>query len=282
MTAAVRLVRDWAFDEAGRRAPRDRRGRATTSPRNVWPSRPAFAARASSAAWPGARRARATTCCTRCCPATRGPGPATRGPGELGWPRLADGRLRRPALRAGRCPGRPGRLRRPGRRPLDPRSAGAVQPRRRRVVHRGCPAPARGRGARPARRDRRGHRRAARQRQPRPLRRPRRRPRSATGSSGMRAAGAWPWGRRASSSTGRSPSWASSASSCSRTPSNEASQALAGRLGFTRESLLRGFLAPEAGKSRKGRVVPSADGSLPPRDDQVQFVRLRSDPAPPS
>jgi RimJ/RimL family protein N-acetyltransferase len=63
-------------------------------------------------------------------------------------------------------------------------------------------------------------------------------------------------------------------------PGNEASQALAGRLGFTRECLLRGFLPPEAGKSREGRAVPSADGSLPPRDDQVQFVRLRSDPAP--
>ena len=60
-------------------------------------------------------------------------------------------------------------------------------------------------------------------------------------------------------------------------PGNEASQALAGRLGFTRECLLRGFLPPEAGKSREGRVVPSADGSLPPRDDQVQFARLRSD-----
>ena len=64
-------------------------------------------------------------------------------------------------------------------------------------------------------------------------------------------------------------------------PGNEASQALAGKLGFTRECLLRGFLPPEQGKSREGRVVPSPDGSLPPRDDQVQFVRLRSDPAPP-
>lgn len=63
-------------------------------------------------------------------------------------------------------------------------------------------------------------------------------------------------------------------------PGNAASQALATRLGFTRECLLRGFLKPEEGKSREGRVVPSADGSLPPRDDQVQFVRLRSDPAP--
>ena len=59
-------------------------------------------------------------------------------------------------------------------------------------------------------------------------------------------------------------------------PGNEASQALAGRLGFTREGLLRGFLETEPGKSREGRVVPSADGSLPPRDDQVQFVRLRT------
>ncbi len=62
-------------------------------------------------------------------------------------------------------------------------------------------------------------------------------------------------------------------------PGNAASQALAVRLGFTREALLRGFLAPEPGKSRDGRVVPSGDGSLPPRDDQVHFVRLRS-PAP--
>ncbi len=65
-------------------------------------------------------------------------------------------------------------------------------------------------------------------------------------------------------------------------PGNEASQALAARLGFTRESLLRGFLAPEPGKDRDGRVVPHEVGSLPPRDDQVQFARLRSDPAPPS
>ncbi len=64
-------------------------------------------------------------------------------------------------------------------------------------------------------------------------------------------------------------------------PGNEASQALADRLGFAREALLRGFLAPEPGKSRDGRVVPSADGSLPPRDDQVQFALLRTD-LPPS
>ena len=65
-------------------------------------------------------------------------------------------------------------------------------------------------------------------------------------------------------------------------PGNEASQALAARLGFTRECRLRGFLEPEPGKDRGGRVVPSEVGSLPPRDDQVQFARLRSDPAPPS
>ena len=63
-------------------------------------------------------------------------------------------------------------------------------------------------------------------------------------------------------------------------PCNKASQALAGRLGFTRECLLRGFLAPEEGKGRQGRAVPAVDGSLPPRDDQVQFVRLRTDSAP--
>ena len=63
-------------------------------------------------------------------------------------------------------------------------------------------------------------------------------------------------------------------------PGNEASQALAARLGFTREGRLRGFLSPEQGKSREGRALPSADGSLPPRDDQVLFARLRWDAAP--
>jgi len=59
-------------------------------------------------------------------------------------------------------------------------------------------------------------------------------------------------------------------------PGNEASQALAGRLGFAHEAVLRGFLAAEEGKDRGGRVLPSDDGSLPPRDDQVQYVLLRS------
>jgi RimJ/RimL family protein N-acetyltransferase len=63
-------------------------------------------------------------------------------------------------------------------------------------------------------------------------------------------------------------------------PGNAVSQALAARLGFTRECLLRGFLETEPGKSREGRVVPGEGGSLPPRDDQVQFARLRSDPRP--
>lgn len=60
-------------------------------------------------------------------------------------------------------------------------------------------------------------------------------------------------------------------------PGNAASQALAEKLGFRREGLLRGFLAAEPDKSRDGRVEPSPDGSLPPRDDQVQFALLRAD-----
>ena len=72
-------------------------------------------------------------------------------------------------------------------------------------------------------------------------------------------------------------------------PGNAASQALAEKLGFRREGVLRGFLATEPGKSRAGRVEPPAgatagapagagpDSSLPPRDDQVQFSLLKSD-----
>ena len=60
-------------------------------------------------------------------------------------------------------------------------------------------------------------------------------------------------------------------------PGNIASQALAEKLGFRREAMLRGFLAVEPGKDRDGRVMPRADGSLPARDDQVQFALLRAD-----
>ena len=63
-------------------------------------------------------------------------------------------------------------------------------------------------------------------------------------------------------------------------PGNEASQALAGRLGFTRECLLRGFLAPEAGKSREGRVVPSRTAASRPATTRCSSSRLRSDLAP--
>ena len=60
-------------------------------------------------------------------------------------------------------------------------------------------------------------------------------------------------------------------------PGNAASQALAEKLGFLREGLLRGFLAAEPGKDRSGRAEPLPDGSLPPRDDQVQFALLNED-----
>jgi len=60
-------------------------------------------------------------------------------------------------------------------------------------------------------------------------------------------------------------------------PGNDASQTLAEQLGFRREAVLRGFLAPEPGKSREGRYVPSEDGSQPARDDQVQFALLSSE-----
>jgi len=60
-------------------------------------------------------------------------------------------------------------------------------------------------------------------------------------------------------------------------PGNAASQALAEKLGFRRECLLRGFLGVEPGKDRTGRAEPLPDGSLPPRDDQVQFALLKDD-----
>jgi RimJ/RimL family protein N-acetyltransferase len=60
-------------------------------------------------------------------------------------------------------------------------------------------------------------------------------------------------------------------------PGNAASQALAEKLGFRREGLLRGYLAVEPGKARAGRAEPLPDGSLPPRDDQLQFALLKGD-----
>jgi len=60
-------------------------------------------------------------------------------------------------------------------------------------------------------------------------------------------------------------------------PGNAASQALAEKLGFQREGLLRGFLEVEPGKSREGRVEPLPGEDAPARDDQVQFALLRGD-----
>jgi RimJ/RimL family protein N-acetyltransferase len=65
-------------------------------------------------------------------------------------------------------------------------------------------------------------------------------------------------------------------------PGNEASQALATRLGFTRLGLIRGHLPAEPGKARKGRYDAAAarqaglpPGTPPPRDDQVLFTLPR-------
>ncbi len=60
-------------------------------------------------------------------------------------------------------------------------------------------------------------------------------------------------------------------------PGNFASQALAEKLGFRREGLLRGFLEAEPGKGREGRFEPAPGVEAPARDDQVQFALLRSE-----
>ena len=202
--------------------------------------------------------------------------PAT-GPGERRRRRsrlaAAHGRpAGRPALRAGRRPGRAGRLRRPRRRPLDLRPAGAVQPRRRRVVHRRRPAPASPPASAPGSPSR-------------------------TRASGellgsvsldrfadRQAAEIGYWVKREARRRGVAlgaarlvVAWAFGELGIERLelltyPGNEASQSLAARLGFTRECLLRGFLAPEPGKSREGRAVPS-DGRQPAAPRRPGAVR---------
>ena len=57
-----------------------------------------------------------------------------------------------------------------------------------------------------------------------------------------------------------------------RSPSGSASRASACCAAFSRRRRAR---------AARGGSCRLRDGSLPPRDDQVQFVRLRSDPAPP-
>ena len=60
-------------------------------------------------------------------------------------------------------------------------------------------------------------------------------------------------------------------------PGNEASQARPARLGFRRECLLRGFLAPEQGKSRggAGRAVRGRQRAAPRRSGAVRAPALR-------
>jgi RimJ/RimL family protein N-acetyltransferase len=59
-------------------------------------------------------------------------------------------------------------------------------------------------------------------------------------------------------------------------PGNIASQTLAEKLGFHREGLLRGYVAADPGKDRASRVVPSDDGTLPARDDEVLYALVRA------
>ncbi len=151
MAAALRLVRDWAFDGLGLE-----RLEITADADNVASQR---VAQSAGFRREGVRRSflpvhgRRTDDVMLAIVPRRSP--ARRGRPPAGGAGLAPAERRtagRPAVRAERRPGRPGRLRRPGRRALDPWAAGAVQPRRRRVVHRRRPAPPGGRRARPARR----------------------------------------------------------------------------------------------------------------------------------
>jgi RimJ/RimL family protein N-acetyltransferase len=278
MKAAVRLVRDWALDEAGLQ-----RVEITAFSDNVASQRVALATGFSRE---GARRSFVTARGIRrddviygFVPGDPRPGEGERRPGRLGWPRLTDGRLLvrpfepddAPAVQAG-CDDPDVAhwiFRLPAPYSLDDAHAFINDARRRLVADE---------SARLAIED------------------------VATGglfgSVGLshfadrQAAEVGYWVRRDARRRGVALAaarllvdWAFDELGIERLelltyPGNTASQALAARLGFTRECLLRGYLEPEPGKSREGRVVPSADGSLPPRDDQVQFVRLRSDPAP--
>ena len=280
IAAAVRLVRDWAFDDLGLL-----RVEITAYSDNIASQRVALAAGFTRE---GARRSYVTAHDVRrddvifgMVPEDPRPAEGDRRPGGLGWPRLTDGRLLV--------------------RPFEPDDAPAVQaacddPDIAHWIHL-LPAPYTLEDAHAFISDAR--RRLIADESAR-LAIADARTGELLGSVGMshfadrQAAEVGYWVRRGARRRGVALAaarlvidWAFGEVGLERLelltyPGNAASQALAVRLGFTRECLLRGFLAPEEGKSREGRVVPSADGSLPPRDDQVQFVRLRSDPAPES
>ena len=278
MAAAVRLVRDWAFDDLGLL-----RVEITAYTDNVASQRVALA---TGFTREGGRRSYITAHGVRrddiifgMVPEDPRPGEGERRPGSLGWPRLTDGRLLvrpfepddAPAVQAG-CDDPDVAhwiFRLPAPYSLDDAHAFISDARRRLVADE---------SARLAIEDAETG--------------------ELLGSVGIshfadrQAAEVGYWVKREARRRGVALAaarlvidWAFAEVGVERLelltyPGNEASQALATKLGFARECLLRGFLEPEPGKSREGRVVPSADGSLPPRDDQVQFVRLRCDPAP--